>query len=320
MPHVPCWNLPLETLFVVRGIMGTARRTSRTKRPAKPGVSLSESCAVAKKISATIEIFLDACDAHLHLMHSRATNAQSRARHIAIPMPPPMHKVARPFLASRFCISCSNVTSTRAPDAPTGWPIAIAPPLTLTLAVSQPRSLLTAQACAAKASLASIRSRSPMLQPAFLSAAREAGIGPVPMIFGSTPACPQDTMRASTVLPSLAACLAVISTTAAAPSLMAEAGRNRAVLLEGRTQLGHRIQRGAMPRIFVVGDDDIALARLDRDRNDLVLELAGLLRRLGLVLRMNREFVLLGAGDLILPRDVLGGVAHVVAVEGIPQA
>ena len=33
----------------------------------------------------------------------------------------------------------------RAPEAPIGWPIAIAPPLTLTLAVSQPRSLLTAQ-------------------------------------------------------------------------------------------------------------------------------------------------------------------------------
>ena len=36
-------------------------------------------------------------------------------------------------MASRFCISCSSVTSTRAPEAPTGWPIAIAPPLTLTL-------------------------------------------------------------------------------------------------------------------------------------------------------------------------------------------
>src|SRR6185437_8059364 len=148
---------------------------------------------------------------------------QSRAMHMAIPMPPPMHSVARPFLASRFCISCSSVTSTRAPEAPTGWPIAIAPPLTLTLEVSQPRSLLTAQACAAKASLASMRSRSPMFQPAFLSADRDAGIGPVPMIFGSTPACAQDTMRASGVLPSLAASLAFISTTAAAPSLMPEA-------------------------------------------------------------------------------------------------
>ena len=39
--------------------------------------------------------------------------------------------------------------STRAPDAPIGCPSAIAPPLTLTLEVSQPRSLFTAHACAA---------------------------------------------------------------------------------------------------------------------------------------------------------------------------
>src|SRR6266436_1916283 len=72
----------------------------------------------------------------------------------------------------------------------------MAPPLTLTFAVSQPRSLLTAQACAANASLASTRSRSATFHPAFLSAARDAGIGPVPMIAGSTHACAQDTMRA----------------------------------------------------------------------------------------------------------------------------
>jgi hypothetical protein len=33
----------------------------------------------------------------------------------------------------RRFISCSKVTSTRAPEAPIGWPIAMAPPLTLTL-------------------------------------------------------------------------------------------------------------------------------------------------------------------------------------------
>ena len=36
----------------------------------------------------------------------------------------------------------------RAPDAPIGWPMAMAPPLTFTRAGSQPISLLTAQACA----------------------------------------------------------------------------------------------------------------------------------------------------------------------------
>ena len=43
-------------------------------------------------------------------------------------MPPPMHRVARPFLALRRPISCSRVTSTRAPEAPIGWPMAMAPP------------------------------------------------------------------------------------------------------------------------------------------------------------------------------------------------
>ena len=62
------------------------------------------------------------------------------------------------------------------------------------------------------------------------------------------------------------------------------------------------------------------LRRLDRHRHDLVLEPARLLRRLGLVLRGDRELVLLAAGDLELAGDVLGGDAHVIAVEGVPQA
>ena len=54
--------------------------------------------------------------------------------------------------------------------------------------------------------------------------------------------------------------------------------------------------------------------------DDLVLELAGLLGGLGLVLRGDGERVLLVAGELPLARDVLGGDAHVVAVEGVGQA
>ena len=101
-----------------------------------------------------------------------------------------------------------------------------------------------------------------MFQPAFFSAAREAGIGPVPMIAGSTPACAQETMRASGFLPRFAASLAVISTTAAAPSLMPDAlaAVTRAFLVEGRAQLGDRLERGAGLGIFVGVDHDVALA------------------------------------------------------------
>src|SRR5258708_32521919 len=99
----------------------------------------------------------------------------------------------------------------------------MAPPFTLTLAGSQPRSLFTAQACAANASFASLRSRSQIGQPALLTAARDAGIGPEPITAGSTPAVAQDTIRASGCTPRRAASLAVISTSAAAPSLMPDA-------------------------------------------------------------------------------------------------
>jgi hypothetical protein len=53
---------------------------------------------------------------------------------------------------------------------------------------------------------------------------------------------------------------------------------------------------------------------------DLVLELAGLHRRFGLVLRADGEGVLILAGDLPLLGDVLGRVAHVIALEGVEQA
>ena len=72
--------------------------------------------------------------------------------------------------------------------------------------------------------------------------------------------------------------------------------------------------------VLVVLDHHVALAGRDRDRHDLVLEAAGLLGRLGLVLGGHRELVLLLAGDLPFLGDVLGGRAHVVAVEGVPQA
>ena len=129
-------------------------------------------------------------------------------------------------------------------------------------------------------------------------------------------------MRASGSMPRFLASAAVISTTAAAPSLMpGGVGRgDGAVLVEGRPQLGDAVERGAVADVLVLGDDDIALPGLDGDGGDLVLELAGLLRRLGLVLRGDGELVLILARDLPLSRDVLGRVAHVIAVEGVPQA
>src|SRR5262249_10892992 len=106
---------------------------------------------------------------------------------------------------------------------PMGWPMAMAPPLTFTLSSSQRMSRLTAMAWAANASLASMRSRSENFQPALSSAARDAGIGPVPITAGSQPRDAQDTMRAKGSILRFLASPSVMSTMAAAPSLMPEA-------------------------------------------------------------------------------------------------
>ena len=102
-------------------------------------------------------------------------------------------------------------------------------------------------------------------------------------------------MRASGVLPRFCASLAVISTTAAAPSLMPEA--LAAVTVPSLAKAGRSLpidfERGAVLGIFVGVDHHVALAGLHRHRRDLVLEPAGLLRGLGLVLRGDRELVLL---------------------------
>jgi cholest-4-en-3-one 26-monooxygenase len=51
---------------------------------------------------------------------------------VAVDMAPPAHMVISAVLASRRSSSCKAVVSSRAPVLPTGCPMAIAPPLTLT--------------------------------------------------------------------------------------------------------------------------------------------------------------------------------------------
>ncbi len=75
-----------------------------------------------------------------------------------------------------------------------------------------------------------------------------------------------------------------------------------------------------MADVLVLVDDGVALAALDGHRRDLGIEAPGLLRRLGPVLRGDGEAVLVLAGDLPARGDVLGRLAHVIAVEGVPQA
>mmetsp|Transcript_104298 Transcript_104298/g.319306 ORF Transcript_104298/g.319306 Transcript_104298/m.319306 type:complete len:222 (-) Transcript_104298:370-1035(-) len=134
-----------------------------------------------------------------------------------------MHSVARPRRLPVRRISWRRSTAMRHPEAPIGWPMAIAPPLTLTLDVSHPRPWFTAKAWAAKASLASMRSKSWTVHCARSSAFLHAGMGPVPMTLGSTPALAKARIVARTSKPSSFALLADMSKQSAAPSLIPDA-------------------------------------------------------------------------------------------------
>jgi hypothetical protein len=76
------------------------------------------------------------------------------------------------------------------PDAPIGWPMAIAPPLGLVFFGSRPSTLATDSDWAAKASLDSTTPMSSSLRPALASAMRVEGIGPSPMTSLGTPPMP----------------------------------------------------------------------------------------------------------------------------------
>ncbi len=67
---------------------------------------------------------------------SIAPRNSTRVPRQAPPLGRPRYTVSRVHATARRLISWSRVTSTRHPDAPMGWPSAIAPPFTFTLAGS----------------------------------------------------------------------------------------------------------------------------------------------------------------------------------------
>ena len=62
---------------------------------------------------------------------------QTRSMMVAVPMPPPMQSVTSAVLLPVRSSSSSTVPRIMAPVAPSGWPMAIAPPLTFTLSASR---------------------------------------------------------------------------------------------------------------------------------------------------------------------------------------
>ena len=88
---------------------------------------------------------------------------------------------------------------------------------------------------------------------------------------------------------------------------------------ERAAQLGDAFLGDAGLGILILGEGDHFLLDLDHHGDDLVVEAAGLLGGLGLLLGGGGEGVLLLAGDAPDVVDVLGGGAHVIVVVSVPQ-
>src|SRR4029077_4663881 len=95
----------------------------------------------------------------------------------ASPCPPPPHSAAAPTPPPRRLSSRARCSTIRAPDMPTGWPSAIAPPWTFTLDSSRPRARVESMPTAANASLNSTRSRSVGAMPSLSQASLVALAG-----------------------------------------------------------------------------------------------------------------------------------------------
>src|SRR5215472_8013754 len=129
------------------------------------------------------------------------------------------------------------VMTKRVPLAPSGWPSAIAPPLTLVLSRFRPSTFSTAKYCAANASFTSTRSIWSNVSPASFSAFCEDGTGPIPMMLGSTPGTVHDP--------------------AGVPR------RHDAVFLKRQRQLLQGFHGRFRPTMIVFADDDCLFALLD---------------------------------------------------------
>src|SRR5215207_8777440 len=135
----------------------------------------------------------------------------------AMPMPPPMQRVTRPYRPRWRSISCRILVVSTAPVAPIGCPIETAPPMGLSFSSGISSSLCTARATEEYASFSSTTSMSSIESPAFLSAWRVAGIGPRPIYAGSTPATATETSLPATGSPSSSAFFAVVTSIIDAP-------------------------------------------------------------------------------------------------------
>ena len=185
-------------------------------------------------------------------------------RRVRPPAPRPCRRrcTARPgpCLASRRCISCSSVTRMRQPEAPIGWPIAMAPPLTLTFA-GVPAHLLVDRAGLRGEGLVDLHQVEVGGVPAGACCRQRFATpapGPCPCSPGRARRWRRLAIRASGLRPSAAAFFAVITTTAGRAVVQARgvAGRHAAGLVERRAQAGQRVGAGLPVDELVGGEHD----------------------------------------------------------------
>ena len=112
----------------------------------------------------------------------------------------------------------------RAPEAPSGWPSAMAPPFGLKFSslAAIPSSRVTARTCDAKASLSSITSKSAILNLWRPMSLATAGTAPMPITRGATPALAAPMMRANGLRAYFSTDFSEAISKAAAPSLTPE--------------------------------------------------------------------------------------------------
>ena len=244
---------------------------------------------------------------------------------IAMPCPPPMHADATPNFFPRRRSSSSSVSTSRAPLAPSGWPIAIAPPFTLTLSRLRPSSFSHARYCGANASLISIRSRSFRRHLRALERLADRRRRP----HAHQRRLDADRRpRHDSAERLRAACLRGILTgnderRRAVDDAARVAGGHDAVLLEHRRQLRQDLHRRLGTHVIVLLDERDALLRLDLDRRHFFLHDARRPRLVRELLAAQRVGIGVFARDAVLRRAVLRGDRHRAAgvriVQPFPQ-
>src|SRR6266481_3804118 len=163
-----------------------------------------------------------------------------------MPWPTPMHMVQSARLPPVASSWLSAVIISRPPEAPSGWPSAMAPPLGLTFSASydRPSWRSTASAWAANASLSSITSKSRTVMPSLAKSFWVAGTGPMPMTRGGTPAETVARMRARGQAVGLGGSLGGDDHGAGGVfDARRVARRHRAAVAERRRQLGEDLHR-----------------------------------------------------------------------------